>query len=276
MIALASLALLAVAFAAWVYVASERHLLSFARPPEFDVAIPSDAASIARGDHLIRTRGCRGCHGNSLEGKLMWEFAVAPNLARLARERSAADIEAALRHGIAHDGRAMYSMPSFGFLRLRDADVADMIAYLRSIPVVRADLPSPSLPWNVRFDIARGADKAIPGFLSLVPPLAHARHPDERIARGEYLAMTTCNECHGFSLRSDSPFGDAAPDLIVVAGYDEASFERLMHAGKAIGDRELPRMSRVARNRFATLTDQEVRDLFAFLSDMAAKAAAER
>lgn len=203
------------------------------------------------------TRGCRGCHGDELQGELMWGCAAAPNLARLAREVSAAQIEAALRHGIGHDGEALYSMPAFSFIHLRDADVAAIIAYLRAAPVVPHDLPPASLPWPIRLELARGTDQPI--------------------ARGEHIAKTTCIECHGFSLRADVPYlGETAPDLIIVAGYGEAAFTHLMCTGKALGERELPMMSGVARGRFVHFTDAEVRDLYAFLSDMAGKAAAAR
>ncbi len=53
-------------FLAWVYVASEAHFRSFEAPPPFATAIPTDAASIAWGEHLAVTRGCRGCHGADL------------------------------------------------------------------------------------------------------------------------------------------------------------------------------------------------------------------
>ena len=268
--------LIALALGSWTYARSEAYLRSFARPPAFDFAIPSDAASLARGDHLVKTRGCGGCHGADLGGGLMGGFAVAANLPRLAREISAADFEAALRHGIAHDGRAMYSMPSYNFLRLRDADVADILAYLRSAPVVEKTLPRASLPWQIRWQLARGNDMAIAAVLDKVPPLAHTTD-DSPLARGEYLAMTTCNECHGLNLQGDSPFGDeAAPDLVVIAGYDEAAFSTLMRTGKALGNRELPMMSGVARGRFAHFTDDEVRDLYAFLGDKAARRLAAR
>ena len=81
------------------------------------------------------------------------------------------------------------------------------------------------------------------------------------------LALTTCNECHGLTLQADSPFDDeTAPSLVaVIAGYDEATFTKLMRTGKAIGDRELEMMSGVARGRFVHLRDDEVRDLFAYL-----------
>jgi len=269
------LALVTAAGFAWVWFASEAHLHSFARPPAFDMPIPTDAAAIARGEHLVYTRGCRGCHGRELEGEFNWGFALAPNLALYARAHDAAVFEAALRHGIAADGSAVYSMPSYNFKLLRDADVADIYAYLRTVQNREVPLPASRLPWSIRWNLARGSDQPIAGFLSLVPPLKRANDPDPRVARGEYLAMTTCNECHGFSLRADSPFGDeTAPDLIVIAGYDEPTFTHLMRTGKAIGERELPMMSGVARGRFVHFTDEEVHELYVFLSDLAKRAAA--
>jgi mono/diheme cytochrome c family protein len=271
----AALGSIALGLAAWVHVASEAHLRSFERPPAFAHPVPTDADAIARGEHLVRTRGCRGCHGEDLAGQLMWGVAVAPNLPAYARIESAATFEAAVRHGIGRDGRALYSMPSYNFVRLRDADLADLIAYLRSVPVVAKELPRASLPWSVRLGIALGEDAAVPGYLDRVPQLQRADDSDPRIARGEYLAMTTCNECHGFSLRADTPWEKSAPDLILVRAYREEDFLRLMRTGVALGDRELEMMSPVARSRFAHFTDQEVADLYAFLIDMAIRASAE-
>ncbi len=261
------------AFRAWVYGANESYLRSFELPAPFSHSIPSDPASIAYGDHLVRTRGCRGCHGENLEGELMWGFAVAPNLIAYASGESAATFEAAVRHGIGRDGRALYSMPSYNFVRMRDEDVAAIYAYLRTLPAVQKELPRAALPLSVRWDLAVGKDMAIPAILDQVPALHRTDHPDPAIVRGEYIAMTTCNECHGLSLRADVPWDDeTAPDLVIIRAYDEANFNRLMRTGVAIGDRELELMSSVARSRFAYFTDQEVADVYRFLIDMSERA----
>jgi len=72
-------------------------------------------------------------------------------------------------------------------------------------------------------------------------------------APGAYLARTSCTECHGLNLRG----GDQAPDLRIAAGYSFDTFMELMWHGKALGNRELPLMSQVARGRFRHFTDQE-------------------
>jgi len=181
----------------------------------FAAEIPTDAASIAHGERLALTRGCGGCHGEQLQGEAMWGMVVTPNLAAYARQQDAATFERALRHGIDHAGRGMYSMPSFSFMELRDEDVAALYAYLRQTPVAEGPAPSTGLPFALRLAIAQGQDDVMPAWMREVPALEHQATPDTPLARGEYIAMTTCNECHGFSLRADTPWGSdgRSPDL---------------------------------------------------------------
>lgn len=269
--AVVAAALLALTAVALIWTGSEWHLRSFPRPPAFALAIPAYAETIAHGQHLVNTRGCSSCHGEKLEGQVIFGSAVAPNLAALARKESPAAIEAALRHGIGHDGRALYSMPSFSFVRLTDGDVAAIVAFLRTAPVVENKLPPPMLPLEIRMALALGMDKAIPGFLDKVAPLRHATGGDTQIARGEYIAMTTCIECHGFSLRADFPWpqDEKPPDLsIVIGAYERADFGTLMKTGKGLNNRELRLMSGTARKRFSQFTEQEVDDLYTYLRSM--------
>lgn len=276
----AGLAGLALLFLGWVFVASEAHYRSFPAPTPFASAIPTDAAAIAWGEHLALTRGCRGCHGANLEGEIMFGMVETPNLAALARSETPATLEAAIRHGIGRDGRALYSMPSFNFVRMSDSDVAALIAYLQQAPVSNAEAAGELAPlhvrlineWNVRLAIALERDGTIPMYLDQVPPLTQQDNPNERIARGEYLAMTSCNECHGFDLRANAPWPGAAPDLIAVGAYSEADFTRLMREGASSSGATLELMGPVARGRFVHWTDDEVADLYAYLTDMSRRA----
>lgn len=272
-IALGAVAIVALAFVGWVYAASEAHMRSFRSPPPFSAPIPDDAATIARGEHLAATRGCGGCHGESLEGKLMWGMA-APNLARYAREHDAATIERAVRHGIDARGRGMYSMPAYNFTHLTDADMTALIAYLRSAPVAEGPVLQARMPFELRLAIALGRDDVMPAWLARVPQLEQQAHANPAIARGEYIAMTSCNECHGFSLRADVPWESdgRSPDLVaVMAGYGEAEFRQLMREGAPIGGRDLDMMDDIARARFSRFTDEEVGDLYAYLNFRSAR-----
>lgn len=268
------LAIAALLFGAWVYAKSEAHLRSFGQPPPFRLTLAASPAVLARGLHVARTRGCTDCHRSRLEGGLFhdegWEGRlVAPNLAALARTAPPAALEAAIRHAIGHDGRALYAMPSYNFVHLSDDDVSALILFLRAAPVVRADLPTPSIGPLRRWKLATGRDAAMPAFLGRVPPLRWQGNRDAAIARGEYLAMTSCNECHGFDLRGNDPFGGAAPDLIVVGAYGRDQFVKLMRTAVPVGGRALkPMMAGAVKKRFVHWSDQEVGDLYAFLSAM--------
>lgn len=270
--ALLAIPVLAALAAAAVYGASEWRLRDVQPAAGFSLPIAADAATIERGRHLSQTRGCAGCHGERLEGYDFGghfapvEHVVAPNLAAHAREHDAATLEAAIRQGIGADGRALWVMPSYNFARLTDEDVAALIAYLRSVPVVATDLPVSSLGWAVRWQIATGQETHMVDWVAEVPPLRTDAIAEPALARGEYLAMTTCNECHGLDLRGIIFPGDATPDLAIAAAYPEEDFRRLLRTGVGIGGRaDLGLMSEVAKERFAHFTEQEVTDLRSFL-----------
>ncbi|WP_425410104.1 c-type cytochrome [Hyphococcus sp.] len=265
-----------------VYFMSEARLRDAARGSAFDAAIPSDAASLERGRHIARTRGCFGCHGQQLEGKdfgEQWDWperAVAPNLAAYARAHDAATMEAAIRQGIGADGRALMAMPSFNFTRLTDDDTAALIAFLRSAPVTKSDLPEAKLGWSVRFDLARGAETTMTDWVRAVPALRVDAAAEPERARGEYLAMTMCNECHGLDVRGQMLFGPPTPDLAMVAAISRADFERLITTGVGVGvgGRELGLMGLVAPDRFPALTSEEIDALYAYLVSLAGEPAA--
>ncbi len=258
------------AFAGMVYFESERRLASVVPGPDFVAIDRDDAGFVERGRHIARTRGCFGCHGQNLEGQVFdeeWDWverAVAPNLAAYAKRHDAATIEAAVRQGIGHDGRALWSMPSYNYALLTDEDVSAVIAFLKSAPVVDKALPKPRLGWQARFRLFRGQAQHMADWADAMPPLIlDARHP---LARGEYLAKTTCNECHGFDLRGQVDIDLTMPDLAVLEAYTDEDFLRLMAKGEAMGGRDdLRLMTMVARDRFAYFTEQELDDLLAYL-----------
>src|SRR5690606_6965250 len=53
---------------------SEFRLRDYDLPSPFTATIPRDSGSVARGKHLARTRGCFGCHGQRLEGRVFAEW----------------------------------------------------------------------------------------------------------------------------------------------------------------------------------------------------------
>lgn len=104
-----------------------------------------------------------------------------------------------------------------------------------------------------------------------VPSLLLGPEADTSLKRGEYLAMTACNECHGLDLRGSNVEPDIAPpDLAVVTAYSFEEFNRLMEEGLPRDGREtLGLMTTVARDRFGSFTTEERSDLYAFLRTLA-------
>ena len=275
---LLSTAIAATAFYAYVHTVSERYLSDVVVDHGFAFDGSRDASVLERGRHIARTRGCFGCHGQQLEGRAfsdewIWvDTAVAPNLAVYAREHDAAAVEAAVRQGVGHDGKALWSMPSYNYALLNDEDMAALITFLRSAPVVEKSLPDPSLGWDARMRIVRGEAQHMAEWADRMPPLLLGEDDDPALVRGEYTAKTTCNECHGFDLRGQVDIDMTTPDLAILAAYSDADFFELMRTGAARNGREnLGLMTVVAKDRFAHFTEQELEDLLIYLRTLPAE-----
>ena len=264
---------------ALLYARSEARLRDYQKPTPFAAALPDDAATIARGRHLVTTRGCSGCHGEDLGGSVLsWAGrAVAVNLTRYVREHDLATFERALRHGIGAEGKALVSMPSYMYRTLTDEDVASIAAYLHSQPAIKDRLPRPRLNREARRKLVDGDWRHMAELTKLVPARRHQNDSNPALAKGEYLALTACSECHGLDVRGwvDVEEGWFAPDLAIAASYSPEDFRRLMHEGIALGDRELEMMSGVARKRFSILTEEQCRDLHAYLATLPGEPVAE-
>ncbi len=260
-----------------LYARSEWMLADVEPGPGFEVVLESTAAVLAHGRHIARTRGCFGCHGQQLQGVVFDDWAwsgrsVAPNLALAARAHDDSVLEAVIRQGIGPDGRALWSMPSYNFVHLNDEDLSALILFLRSADVVEIDLPSARLGLRARWWLVTGEEDHMVTWAEHVPPFITGEEDDPAIVRGEYIAMTTCNECHGFDLRGSIDEFGTTPDLAIVRAYSFEDFSTLMKTGTSLAGRDdLPLMSMVARDRFASFTDQELDDLYAFLSTLSAR-----
>lgn len=251
---------------------SEFKLRDVTYPSKFTAIIPHDSLSLERGRHIARTRGCFGCHGQKLEGLVFtdqWPWvkrAVAPNLVRITKEYSAEVLELAIRHGIGHDGRALWSMPSYNWANLDDEDLSALIGYLQSEQIEEKDLPRPALGFEARLDIVLDRGMHMAEWASMVPPLEYGSNPDSSLRKGEYLAKTTCNECHGLDLKGDYQPDFITPSLAILAAYSDEEFRRLMSTGVSRdGREELGLMTVVAKDRFAYFTEQELTDLLFYL-----------
>jgi mono/diheme cytochrome c family protein len=170
----------------------------------------SRAADPARGQYLAETAGCGRCHTDTAAGAppygggrvLDTEFGrlttpnITPDSATGIGGWSEADFIRAVRWGIAPDDS--HYLPVFPFPyynRLTDQDLADIKAFLDSVPPVRRTAPARSGPlalWQRARAAVAVAAIPMPGPWQDDP----ARDPVWN--RGAYLAATIgrCSQCH--------------------------------------------------------------------------------
>ncbi|WP_185969171.1 cytochrome c [Aliiglaciecola sp. M165] len=256
-----------------VWALSEYKLSNVDVPAPWSYSIVRDDTALDHGRHIARTRGCFGCHGQQLEGRVFtdqWPWvkrAVAPNLAAFAKQHSSEVLEASIRHGVGYSGKALWSMPSYNWVHLRDIDLASLIAFLQAAPIVEKSLPDPELGFQARWDMLLGREQNMVEWVAKESSLKYETSANSLLKNGEYLAKTTCNECHGTDLTGMYQ----APSLAIIAAYNKTQFRQLMKTGTSQDGRtDLGLMTMVAKDRFAHFSDTEIDQLYAYLNQVIA------
>ena len=252
--------------AAGGYFLSERVIAKVYPLPASHIRASQGPEAIARGERLARAYGCADCHGHDLHGAFIPDFGMrSRNLTMLAKDFSDADFDRVIRHGLRPDGTSVAeTMPSDAFQYMTDADVSDVIAYIRSRPPSGEPVPTPSYDWKARLKFLSGEGKTDAMWFPLQTP---ALDLGAQFARGRQIAMAACGECHTTALTGEvPPQPHHPPDLSIVASYERADFLKFMHTGKAAGNRELRMMSAVARARISYLSDADLNALYDYLS----------
>jgi mono/diheme cytochrome c family protein len=232
----------------------------------------STSGKLAHGERLTRVLGCRGCHGDHLEGQL-WDddpkgygITWASNLTRSVPTMTESQLRDLLTKGI-HPRRAeLWVMPSELFQHLEKRDLEALLAYLRVLKPSGDSSPDPVLGPVAMAEAKSGKIKPA---AVLVEELRNVQPPDlgSEHSLGRYITKLTCAECHGPELKGVE--GDT-PDLIVASAYNRTEFERLITQGVPTGDRKLqPLMQAVAKSRFSKLTERERDALYAYLKALA-------
>ena len=200
----AALVLVALAVAFWWRI-STSPLNRLYHPPDDHIPIPTDAASIARGKHLVQAVAvCTICHGVNLGGKLAFQDAFlgrgyTSNLTRgrggVARTYTDADWIRSIRYGVRPDGHGIPFMPSDYFNKLTDADTGAIIAYLKSLPPVDNERTRVEINWPARILIELGV---LDDLVRAAKIDFHSPRPQAPGSQGEYLVeIGGCTFCHG-------------------------------------------------------------------------------
>ncbi len=272
-----------------VYIKTESRLDRVIAAPPDALSIPAGEAAIARGKHIFQFRGCEACHGEKLEGKIYLDDPVvgqviAGNLTRgeggFGASFSDADWVAAIRYGLRPDGTPLLFMPSTEFYFLSDNDLADVIAYIKSVPPVDHVQPPSSVSFTGRVVMTLvPAITFIPA--ELIPfdaPRPAAPAPGVTAEYGEYLTYS-CKVCHGLTMSggvipgfpSDWP---PAPNLTWGAGsklpaWEEADFIHFIRTGLRHGRQVDPKYMPWSSYKF--MSDDELRAVWVYLQSLPKK-----
>jgi hypothetical protein len=188
-----------------LYVASERLIgRAYALPAE-PIEVPDDRAAVTRGAHVALVRGCTECHGADLGGRVLIDDDklgrfVPANLTTgaggLPADYAPADWEHAVRHGVGSDGRPLLLMPSMEMHVIGDADLADLIAFARSVPPVDRELPESQMgPLGRVLTVFGQAPLLAAELIDHEDPHPPAPPRGVTVEYGRYLAIA-CTGCH--------------------------------------------------------------------------------
>jgi mono/diheme cytochrome c family protein len=253
--------------------------------PVETISVPTDQASIARGEHVATIHMCKDCHTETWRG----QFESVPGLITLSipnltsgaggigATNTDEDWVRAIRHGVGHDGRGLVLMPSRLWYYISDDDLADLIAYLKSLPPVDNKLPNSELGPLGRVMLALGKlpSDLIPNVTVIDhnSPRPVAPEPGVTVEYGKYLAIT-CTACHGSNLNGKLIQTDAeylAPNLTPgseLHAWSEEDFMRTLRTGMTPGGKQLK--SVMPWKYFGQMTDDELKAVWLYLQSLPA------
>lgn len=244
------------------------------RPVEASLRqVRADAAVVAEGKRLASIYGCNGCHAPNMQGQMFVDEPsvmrlAAPNLTRAAARYSDEDLARLLQHGVRPNGTGVFVMPSASGSHLNAADVAAIIAFLRTQPPAGPEQPPIALGPLGRVGVISGKLKAQPELIPTALPVdlgpVHAK--------GRYLATAVCADCHGRELEGgEDPGYGVTPDLAITAQYDRTAFGRFMKTGIAPDGKARGFMTEMSKTHFVHYTEAELDALYGYLKARAEK-----
>ncbi|HEX6387413.1 MAG TPA: cytochrome c [Anaerolineae bacterium] len=263
------------------YGVSELLLNRVYRIPDDNLTIPTDPAAVERGRHLVETIGaCQDCHGHSLSGDLWLDEPLlgvipaanlTPGKGGIGLAYEDADWERAIRHGVGRDGRPLLGVSAIVLHQLSDADVAAMIAYLKTLRPFDREMPPRRIGPLARPFIVLLTGEILPATAidhDTPPP---APEPGVTVEYGRYLAGIGCVDCHHDDLSGGSDPGEGMN--ITTGGnlgkWTEAEFIRTIRTGRTPdGDWLNTGVDGFPRQRLSRLTDDELRAIWLYIQSL--------
>ncbi len=249
------------------------------------VAIDGSAEQVERGRYLASTRGCQGCHGESLGGHVVIDAGpigriVAPNLTPggLGPKLTAVSIEHAVRHAVAHDGRPLVFMPAPDWAQMSDDDVAALAAYVKSVPAVAEQPPAQTVGPLARVLWLFGKFPLLPADGIPHDVVSHAAPPKAATAEYGKYVVQICTTCHGPGFSgghvpgTPPDFKDAANitrDATGLATWTADDFRNALRTGKRPDGSAIDEF--MPWKELGRMDDVEIEAMWAYLATVPAR-----
>lgn len=170
--------------------------------------IPTDQASIDRGQVLVEIVRCTECHGKDLGGLLWADHWLAGTFGPTnltpgengLENYTDEDYIRAIRHGLGQDSKPLFYMPSNFYVDLNEQDLGDIIAYLKTLPP--SEEPGPPngrtgpLLWQFVLENPQGLPAVKMIDHEAVKEIPVGPDASDTLAYGAYLSLP-CKSCHG-------------------------------------------------------------------------------
>ena len=256
--------------------------------PPVQAQVDWAGGDLQRGEYLVRTRGCADCHGHDLAGGVVIDAPpfgqlVASNLtpAGVGADYYQKHLINVLRGGLDRNGQSLIFMPSHDYMSMTDAEVADMAAYLSTIPAAE----NPALPpMNV------GPLPRVLWFFGAFP-LVSREHMDLSLepaqsivveASADYGAhvVSMCKGCHGGQLAGlTSPVAPDTPNPAnltptgSMANWSEQDFFTAMREGRRPDGSQINEF--MPWKTVSQMSDVEIRAIWLYLRTLPPRAQGE-
>lgn len=238
--------------------------------PDHPVTVDATGGTDAvEGRRLVEALVCTECHGDDLAGTDFVDAGPfmklpAPNLT--GRRFDDVQLERAVRHGIGSDGRALLIMPSEAFADMSEADFSTIARYLATLPNVERELIHRSVG---------PVGRAVAAFQApIFQPARRIEHATTHPATttGAVARYTPlCMVCHGADFGGQVVVADYehwAPNLTShstgATSWSLEEFGRAVRTGSTPDGRRLV-ATEMPWQAFASMSDEEVESLYAFL-----------
>lgn len=267
----------------------ERKRMRVVDVPLMPVTYATDSTSLERGRYLFQSRGCVDCHGASGGGRDLVNdgkgtHIAGPNITPggVVAAYQPADWDRTIRHGVKPSGHPVRVMPSEDYNRFTNADLASLVAYVRSLVPVQGGSAIVELPLPARVLYGFGAiPDAAERIDHTLPPSAPVES-GVTVAHGAYVA-NMCIGCHGEKL-SGGKIVTGPPDWPVAANItpgegsvmprykDADAFLAMFRSGKRADGASIAVMP---FESFSKMNEVDIRAVYAFLQTVPARRAGQ-